>query len=377
MKPHKNRLSEVALVFLKLGFFSFGGPAAHTAMMEEEVVNRRKWIDRQHFLDLLGATNLIPGPNSTEMTMHCGHERAGFAGLIVAGLSFILPAVLITSGFAWLYVEYGHLPAIEPYIFGIKPAVLAIIASAIISLGKKAVKGRETAILGALVLAAGIAGVNEITALLIAGITGTLYFYLKNNRKEKLSSLIPLMAVPAVSSAVSGISALGLFWVFLKIGAVLYGSGYVLFAYIDAELVTRGWLNHEQLMDAIAVGQFTPGPILSTVTFIGYMLGGIPGAVAATAGAFLPSFLFVLILNPWIPRMRRSKIMGWFLDSVNVASIAVMASVLFVMTLSTVTDWRAALIIAISLVVTFVFKKSSPVLLVAGGSVAGALLLMI
>jgi len=374
LKPHKNRLSEVALVFLKLGFFSFGGPAAHTAMMEEEVVNRRKWIDRQHFLDLLGATNLIPGPNSTEMTMHCGHERAGFAGLIVAGLSFILPAVLITSGFAWLYVEYGHLPAIEPYIFGIKPAVLAIIASAIISLGKKAVKGRETAILGVLVLAAGIAGVNEITALLIAGITGTLYFYLKNNRKEKLSSLIPLMAVPAVSSAVSGISALGLFWVFLKIGAVLYGSGYVLFAYIDAELVTRGWLNHEQLMDAIAVGQFTPGPILSTVTFIGYMLGGIPGAVAATAGAFLPSFLFVLILNPWIPRMRRSKIMGWFLDSVNVASIAVMASVLFVMTLSTVTDWRAALI---SLVVTFVFKKSSPVLLVAGGSVAGALLLMI
>jgi chromate transporter len=377
LKPHKNRLSEVALVFLKLGFFSFGGPAAHTAMMEEEVVNRRKWIDRQHFLDLLGATNLIPGPNSTEMTMHCGHERAGFAGLIVAGLSFILPAVLITSGFAWLYVEYGHLPAIEPYIFGIKPAVLAIIASAIISLGKKAVKGRETAILGVLVLAAGIAGVNEITALLIAGITGTLYFYLKNNRKEKLSSLIPLMAVPAVSSAVSGISALGLFWVFLKIGAVLYGSGYVLFAYIDAELVTRGWLNHEQLMDAIAVGQFTPGPILSTVTFIGYMLGGIPGAVAATAGAFLPSFLFVLILNPWIPRMRRSKIMGWFLDSVNVASIAVMASVLFVMTLSTVTDWRAALITLISLVVTFVFKKSSPVLLVAGGSVAGALLLMI
>ncbi|KAF5052551.1 putative chromate transport protein [anaerobic digester metagenome] len=373
----RNRLREVALVFLKLGFFSFGGPAAHTAMMEEEVVKRRKWIDRQHFLDLLGATNLIPGPNSTEMTMHCGHERAGKAGLIVAGFSFILPAVLITLVFAWLYIEYGHLPAIEPYIFGIKPAVLAIIASAIISLGKKAVKGRETAILGALVLAAGIAGVNEITALLIAGITGTLYFYLKNNRKEKLSSLIPLMAIPTVSTAVSGISALGLFWVFLKIGAVLYGSGYVLFAYIDAELVTRGWLNHEQLMDAIAVGQFTPGPILSTVTFIGYMLGGIPGAVAATAGAFLPSFLFVLILNPWIPRMRRSKIMGWFLDSVNVASIAVMASVLFVMTLSTVTDWRAALIIAISLVVTFVFKKSSPVLLVAGGSVVGALLLLI
>ena len=373
----RNRLREVALVFLKLGFFSFGGPAAHTAMIEEEVVNRRKWLDRQHFLDLLGATNLIPGPNSTEMTMHCGHERAGKAGLIVAGFSFILPAVLITLAFAWLYIEYGHLPAIEPYIFGIKPAVLAIIASAIISLGKKAVKGRETAILGALVLAAGIAGVNEITALLIAGITGTLYFYLKNNRKEKLSSLIPLMAIPTVSTAVSGISAFGLFWVFLKIGAVLYGSGYVLFAYIDAELVTRGWLDHKQLMDAIAVGQFTPGPILSTVTFIGYMLGGIPGAAAATAGAFLPSFLFVLILNPWIPKMRRSKIMGWFLDSVNVASIAVMASVLYVMTLSTVTDWRAALITVTSLVVTFVFKKSSPVLLVAGGSVAGALLLLI
>ena len=375
--PKSSSLKEIALVFLKLGFFSFGGPAAHTAMMEEEVVNKRNWMDRQHFLDLLGATNLIPGPNSTEMTMHCGHERAGFWGLMVAGLSFILPATLITGIFAWLYVNYGQLPEVEPFIYGIKPAVLAIITSAILSLGKKAVKGYETAVLGLLVLIAGIAGANEIAALLSAGIAGTIYFALKNKTFGKINSLIPMIAMPALSFAASGITAWGLFWIFLKIGAVLYGSGYVLFAYLDAELVTRGWLTRQQLMDAVAVGQFTPGPILSTVTFIGYILAGTKGAILATIGVFLPSFAFVLVLNPWIPKMRRSKIMGWFLDSVNVASIAVMASVLYVMSRDTLTDWRAILIAFAAMTLTFAFKKTSAVFLVIGGSVAGYLLLMI
>jgi chromate transporter len=371
-KMHKIR--DVALVFLKLGFLSFGGPAAHTAMMEEEVVNRRKWMDRQHFLDLLGATNLIPGPNSTEMTMHCGHEQAGFPGLVVAGLSFILPATIITGVFAWLYVNYGQLLEVAPFIFGIKPAVLAIIASAILSLGRKAVKGAETAILGGLVLIAGIAGVNEIAALLGAGIAGTIYFYLKNNRQGKINSFLPLLYLPALSMTVSGISAFGLFWVFLKVGSVLYGSGYVLFAYLDAELVTRGWLSREQLMEAVAVGQFTPGPILSSVTFIGYILAGTKGAILATAGVFLPSFVFVLLLNPLIPKMRRSKLMSWFLDSVNVASVAVMASVLFVMTSDTLTDWRAVLIAAAGLLLIFLIKRTSPVLLVIGGAAMGFLL---
>lgn len=346
-------------------------------MMEQELVHKRKWLDHQHFLDLLGATNLIPGPNSTEMTMHCGHERAGLPGLFVAGLCFIIPAVLITAVFAWLYVEYGHLPKVEPFIFGIKPAVLAIIASAIIKLGKKAVKGTETAILGVLVLIAGIIGINEITALLAAGIAGTIYFYLKNNHREKLSSFLPLMSFPVLSVAVSGISAMSLFWVFLKIGSVLYGSGYVLFAYLDAELVTRGWLTREQLMDAVAVGQFTPGPILSTVTFTGYILAGTKGAILATAGVFLPSFLFVIILNPLIPKMRRSKIMSWFLDSVNVAAIAVMASVLYVMSRDALTDWRSVLIAISGFALTFLFEKTSTVWLAIGGSIAGYLLLMI
>lgn len=370
----KSKLKEIAWVFFKLGCISFGGPAAHTAMMEEEVVNRRKWMDRQHFLDLLGATNLIPGPNSTEMTMHCGHEQAGIAGLIIAGLSFILPATVITGIFAWLYVNYGQLPEVEPYIYGIKPAVLAIIASAILSLGKKAVKGTETAVLGGLVLIACFAGLNEIAALLTAGITGTIYFYLKNKRQDKLSSLFPLLTIPILSVSVTGISAMGLFWVFLKIGAVLYGSGYVLFAYLDAELVSRAWLTTEQLIDAVAVGQFTPGPILSTVTFIGYILAGTKGAIMATIGVFLPSFIFVLILNPLIPKLRRSKIMSWFLDAVNVASIAVMTSVLIVMSLDTLNNWRSSVITIAGILLVFSFKKISPVILVISGAIAGYLL---
>lgn len=375
--PNNPQLKEVALVFLKLGFLSFGGPAAHTAMMEEEVVNRRKWMDRQHFLDLLGATNLIPGPNSTEMTMHCGRERAGMAGLVVAGFSFLLPAVLITGILAWLYVRYGALPNVEPFIYGIKPAVLSIIASAIISLGRKAVKNSETAVLGFLVLAAGIAGLNEITALLATGVAGTAYFAFKNKTKDRLMSLAPLAAAPAMPAGAMAIPPLSLFLTFVKVGAILYGSGYVLFAYLDAELVTRGWLDRAQLMDAIAVGQFTPGPILSSVTFIGYLLSGPEGAVLATTGVFLPSFLFVALLGPLIPKMRRSKLMGWFLDSVNVASVAVMASVLWSMGLETLTGWRPVLIAAAAFALTFLMKKNSAVILVIGGSVAGYLLLML
>ncbi len=370
-------IKEVAAVFFKLGCIAFGGPAAHIAMMEEEIVNKRKWMDRQHFLDLMGATNLIPGPNSTEMTMHCGHERAGIPGLFVAGACFIFPAVVITGIFAYLYAEYGQLPAVEPFIFGIKPAVLAIIAAAILKLGKKALKGWELGVLGFFVLAASLLGMNEILALLGAGVLGAFYFYFRNQSGAKLRTFLPFFLLQAPVTALSGITSLKVFWTFLKVGAVLYGSGYVLFAYLDAELVTRGWLSRQQLIDAVAVGQFTPGPVLSTATFVGYQLTGFWGAVAATLGIFLPSFLFVLILNPLVPKMRQSKIFGYFLDSVNIAAVAVMVAVLFVMARDTLTDWRAMVIAAISLLLTFGLKKINAMWTVIGGALLGYLLSLI
>lgn len=368
-----NTLKEVALVFFKLGCFAFGGPAAHIAMMEDEIVVKRKWMTRDYFLDLIGTTNLIPGPNSTEMTMHCGYERAGKAGLFVAGIAFVLPATVITAILAYLYVEYGELPQVEPFIFGIKPAVLAIIASAILKLGKKAIKTTELAVLGVIVLTVSLLGVNEIIALLSAGILGMLYFYVKERKMTGLNSISPLAFSSGLGFALTKLSTLKVFLVFLKVGAILYGSGYVLFAYLDAELVTRGWLTRVELIDAIAVGQFTPGPVLSTSTFIGYQLSGFMGALTATAGIFLPSFLFVLILNPFLPKMRKSKILRYFLDAVNVAAVAVMLAVLIIMTKETLLDWKA---IAIALGSVFlVFKsKISPIWIIIIGSGLGYVL---
>ncbi|MCX2743054.1 chromate efflux transporter [Mangrovivirga sp. M17] len=373
----KQNLKEVALLFFKLGCIAFGGPAAHVAMMEEEVVNKRKWMTRQHFLDLMGATNLIPGPNSTEMTMHCGHERAGIPGLFVAGFCFIFPAVIITGVLAWLYTEYGQLPEVEPFIYGIKPAVLAIIAAAIFKLGKKALKNVELAVLGLLVLIVSVLGVNEILALLGAGIVGALYFYIKS-KGSTLNSFIPLTYIFWSSdSSEKIISASQVFWSFLKVGAVLYGSGYVLFAYLDAELVMKGWLSRQELIDAIAVGQFTPGPVLSTSTFIGYQLAGVKGAMAATLGIFLPSFLFVWILNPLVPKMRKSLFLRGFLDSVNIAAVAVMMAVLISMGKDTLINWETILLAALGLFFTFGPKKLNSMWIVFGSGVLGYLLTLI
>ncbi|WP_290698769.1 chromate efflux transporter [Lacinutrix sp.] len=369
-----SKLKEVALVFFKLGCFAFGGPAAHIAMMEDEVVTKRKWMTRDYFLDLIGTTNLIPGPNSTEMTMHCGYERAGKKGLFVAGIAFIFPAIIITGLLAYLYVEYGQLPEVAPFIFGIKPAVLAIIASAVIKLGKKAARTTTLIILGVLVLTASLLGVNEVFALLTAGVLGTLYFYLKEKTKGNLNNLSPFFLMSGLGFSLTKISALNVFWVFLKVGAILYGSGYVLFAYLDAELVTCGWLTRAELIDAIAVGQFTPGPVLSTSTFIGYQLSGFTGALAATTGIFLPSFLFVLILNPFIPKMRKSKILRYFLDAVNVAAVAIMLAVLIVMAKETLLDWKAVVIAIGSAVLVFKTKVSS-IWVIVLGSVLGFVLI--
>ena len=354
-----SKLKEVALVFFKLGCFAFGGPAAHIAMMEDEIIEKRKWMSMDYFLDLIGTTNLIPGPNSTEMTMHCGYERAGKAGLFVAGIAFIIPATIITAILAYLYVEYGQLPEVEPFIYGIKPAVLAIIAGAILKLGKKAVKSTELIILGVLVLTASFLGVNEVVALLSAGVLGLLYFYLKSKTISNLNTISPFLLCLGINTAIAKVSTLKLFLIFLKVGAILYGSGYVLFAYLDAELVTRGLLTRAELIDAIAIGQFTPGPVLSTSTFIGYQLSGFTGALVATTGIFLPSFLFVLILNPFIPRMRKSIRLRYFLDSVNVAAVAVMLAVLVVMAKETLIEWQSILIALIAVLLTFKTKIST------------------
>ncbi len=372
MKP-ENKLSEVAKIFFKLGCFAFGGPAVHIAMMEEEVVTKRKWMTREHYLDLIGATNLIPGPNSTEMTMHCGHERAGFKGLFVAGASFIFPAIIITGILAWLYVTYGKVPEVKPFIYGITPAVLAIIASAIYKLGKKALKNWELGVLGFLVLGLSLFGIHEIIALLGAGLVGAIYFNTKEQYKNPSDSksALTLLTIPLVSGTVSKLTTLGVFWTFLKVGSVLYGSGYVLFAYLDVELVDAGYLTRHQLLDAIGVGQFTPGPVLSTATFIGYQLQGLGGALAATAGIFLPSFIFVLIMNPFVPKMRKSKFLGFFLDSVNIAAVAVMLGVLFTMSMETITNWRAIVIALISFGIIFGFKRVSVMWTVFGGALLG------
>ncbi len=370
----KKKLKEVASVFFKMGLIAFGGPAAHIAMMEQEIVEKRKWITPEHFLDLIGATNLIPGPNSTEMTMHCGHERAGFAGLFVAGMAFIFPAVVITGFLAYLYVHFGKLPEVENFIYGIKPAVIAIIAAAVLKLGKKALKSVELGVLGALTILVGFLGINEVNALLGAGIIGALYFYFKNkvmDAKPDKKAFLPFFILQTTVAGVTKMSAFKVFWIFLKVGAILYGSGYVLFAFLDGELVGTGLLTRTELMDAIAVGQFTPGPVLSTATFIGYQLFGFWGAIAATIGIFLPSFIFVLILNPLIPKMRKSKFLSAFLDAVNIAAVAIMLKVLIEMGFEAVIDWRTALILAVSFAFTFGWKKSNAMITVLLGSILG------
>jgi chromate transporter len=370
----KGELKEVAKLFFKLGCIAFGGPASHIAMMEDEVVKKRQWMTEQHFLDLIGATNLIPGPNSTEMTMHCGYERAGWRGLFVAGFCFIFPAVIITSVFAWMYQEYGQLPKVEPFIYGIKPAVIAIIIMAAYKLGKKAIKTVELAILGLIALIACLFGVNEIIALFGSGLLGLLLYSFKKNTNN-LKSFSPYLLITLLNPVKIGM--LKTFLTFLKIGAILYGSGYVLFAFLDTELVANGWLTRQALIDAVAVGQITPGPVLSTATFIGWQLNGYIGAIVATLGIFIPSFIFVLILNPLMPRIRKSNIIGAILDAVNVTAVALIIAVCIEMAKDTLTDWRTILIAVISILVVFVFKKINSAYIVLCGALFGYVLTFI
>ncbi len=371
-----HRLAQVTTLFLKLGITAFGGPAAHIAMMHDETVRRRKWLSEQEFLDLVGATNLIPGPNSTEMAIHLGYLRAGWLGLIVGGLSFILPAMFMVMGLAWAYLEYAALPQVEWLLYGVKPVVIAIIIQALWNLGQKAIKSRTLAVVGVMVLIAYFFGVNEIFLLFAGGLLTMMVTNWQRLRKQpvcfflippflvqKVLSLFPLASVP--------FSLPLLFFTFLKIGAVLYGSGYVLLAFLRADFVVRlGWLTDKQMIDAVAIGQVTPGPVFTAATFIGFILGGVPGALLATLGIFLPGFIFVAMVNPLIPQIRNSPWASSLLDGVNVASLGLMAAVTWQLGKSSLIDLLTVLVATISFVLIVRFKINST-WLILGGAIVG------
>ena len=360
---------EVARLALKLGFTAFGGPAAHIAMLHEEVVTRRKWLGEQRFLDLLGATNLIPGPNSTEMVIHVGFIRAGYPGLLAAGLGFILPAAAIVLALAWLYVQYGTTPTGEWLLYGIKPVIIAVVLQALWGLGRKALKGPLLAAAGVAVFVGYLAGLNEL--LLLFGV-GLLVAVIRTGRRRWAGGRMAALVIPwlAVAPPAGAASLSQLFLVFLKVGGLLYGSGYVLLAFLHNDLVINlGWLTDQQLLDAVAVGQFTPGPVFTTATFIGYVVAGWPGAVVATVGIFLPSFLFVAALSPLIPRMRRSAGLAALLDGVNAAALGLMAAVTWQLGRAALVDWLTVLLALLAAGLLLRFKINSAWLVLAGGLV--------
>ncbi len=362
------RLSDLARLFLRLGATAFGGPAAHIAMMEDEVVRRRGWLSRTQFLDLLGATNLIPGPNSTEMAIHVGYLRAGWAGLAVAGVCFIVPAALLVAVIAAVYVRFGTLPQAAALLYGMKPVVIAVVLHALWGLGRAAIKSTRLAVIGVTAVALTASGVDELLVLALAGAASMV-------TKRSISSAPAVVALPlATATAVApfGLWALGLF--FLKVGSVLFGSGYVLLAFLRADLVVRwGWLTEAQLLDATAVGQVTPGPVFTTATFIGYVLAGPLGALIATVGIFLPAFLFVALSGPLIPRLRQSPSAAALLDGVNVGSLALMAAVTWYLARTAVIDLPTAALAVTSLLLLG-WRRASSAWLVLGGAAVGLVL---
>jgi len=364
-------LAELAALFLRLGTTAFGGPAAHIAMMRDEVVHRRKWMTDERFLDLLGATNLIPGPNSTELAIHVGWDRRRWAGLVVAGVCFIVPAMLMTGALGWAYVRFGKLPESRWLLWGVKPVILAVVVQALWKLAPAAARTWPLRFLGAVAVAASALGVNELLILFGAGGLLAVVRAWSTRSGASLRQVVPVAPLFAATVPTLAVSASGLFWVFLKIGSVLFGSGYVLLAFLRADLVQRlHWLTEAQLIDAVAVGQVTPGPVFTTATFIGYVLSGPLGALAATAGIFLPAFVFVAASGPLVPRLRASKVAGAFLDGVNVASLALMAVVTAELGRAAVVDVPTALIGLSGAVLLLRFKTSST-WLVLGGALAG------
>jgi chromate transporter len=390
-RPRRAALGELALLMLRLGCTAFGGPAVHIAMLEEEVVRRRGWMTREQFLDLLGATNLIPGPNSTEMVIHTGMRRGGALGLWLAGICFIAPAALLTLAFAWAYLRFGRLPAGQSLLLGVKPAVLAVILLAVWKLGRTAARTRALALLSLAVFALYQLHLSEIALLLGSGVVGILLAQGDRWRRgagaaavlaavlgvgcwggEVVNALPHPLTPSPLHPLTPSPATIGLY--FLKIGSVLFGSGYVLLAFLQHGLVEHyRWLTPQQLVDAVAVGQFTPGPVSSTATFVGYVIGGVPGAAAATIGIFLPAFLLVWATNPLVPRLRRSRWAGGFLDGVNAGSVALMAGVLLQMGIATLQGWPSWLIAALAAVAVFGTRVNS-VWVILGGAVMGFVL---
>ncbi|MCS7235865.1 MAG: chromate efflux transporter [Armatimonadota bacterium] len=364
--PSRAALAEVALLFFKLGVVGFGGPAAHVALMHEEVVRRRRWVTDEEFLDLLGATNLIPGPNSTELAIHLGYRRAGWAGLWTAGLCFILPAFLAVLACAWAYVRFGALPQVASALYGAKPGILAVVAVALWGLGRTALRDRLTAGVAVCVLAGWLWGVHELVLLFGSGL---LAVAVRSGAASWTALLVT--SAPAVAAAPAVPFHLDtLFFTFLKIGSVLYGSGYVLLAFLHADFVARlGWLSESQVLDAVAVGHVTPGPVFTTATFVGYLVGGWPGAVVATVGIFLPAFVFVAATYPLVPRMRQSRLAAPFLDGVNAASWALMAGVSLRLARASLTDGLAVVLVALALLL--LWRRMNAAWVVVGCALVG------
>ena len=354
MPSHKKEpLKEIAFSFLKLGIFAFGGPAAHIAMMEEEFVRRHRWLSREKFLDLLGAASLIPGPSSTELAIYIGFLHAGWLGLVLAGICFIMPAAIIVTTLAWLYVQFGSLPQTISILYGIKPVVVAVILQALWGLGRSALKTRFLAVICLVSFAVSFLGINPLTILIGAGsVVGICNWIgrLRDGKRSSIGSLAILLMVLPLAFLVQTVAAwtsrihfslnlTSLFLVFLKIGSVVFGSGYVLLAFLRSDLVVNlHWLSDSQLLDAVIVGQVTPGPVFTTATFIGYLLFGLPGAFVATVGIFLPAFLLVAISGPLVSRIRQSLVAASFLDGVIVGSLALMAYVTYELGRSTLID---------------------------------------
>jgi chromate transporter len=377
-------LPEIARVFFKLGATSFGGPAAHIAIMEDEVVRRRRWITRESFLDYIGATNLIPGPNSTELAIHIGLARGGWPGLIVAGAAFILPAALIVALIAWAYVRFGALPGVQGLLGGVKPVVIAVVVQALWRLARSAVRDAGLAAIAAVAIVATALGGHELLVLAGGALAAVVVALRPRAGPPVLVGATSIsagsMARPAAAAVLAGSAVAApfalpaLFGVFLKVGAVLFGSGYVLLAFLRADLVSRlHWLTERQLLDAVAVGQVTPGPVFTTATFVGYLLGGAPGAAVATAGIFLPAFVFVAASGPVLPRLRRSRVAGAALDGVNVASLALMAVVTWQLGRAALMSPLSWVLAGLSALLLLRFRINSA-LLVAGGALAGLLI---
>jgi chromate transporter len=375
-------IREVAALFLKLGWIAFGGPAAHIALMRQEVVARRKWMTEQQFLDLLGASNLIPGPTSTELAIYLGYARAGRVGLVLAGGLFILPAMLLVLAFAWAYVRYGSLPQVAALLYGIKPVIIAVIVQAIYGLLRTAVKTWRLGLVVVLAMALYFLGLNPLVPLF--GLAVLVMVIENRSRLPLRRRVLPgraLLLVPAVPvdpgavapAAAGGFSLATLFLTFLKIGATLYGSGYVLLAFLRDDFVRRlGWLTDRQLLDAVAVGQFTPGPVFTTATFIGYLTGRWTGAIVATAGIFLPSFVFVAVVYPLVPRLRASPWTAAFLDGANAAALGLMAAVAWQLGVTSVVD-LVTLTLAVAAAVLLIRYRVNSAWLVLGGAAAGLL----